>query len=515
MTILLTQAIRIAGTLTAANTSVSSLSVDEEVRLVEQGVAVFLGANPVRRDGAFRVPMPSPTYCIVGDSLGSRHTIMTSVSSAYSSQGPINWAMHKLHWPLQMLKNAAVGGYNTRQMRATLGTQVLPYQPGYCFVAGGGWNDLAQSITTAEIISNLHGIFRDLLQNGTMPIYLGMHASTTYSSDASRLAINTINSECRQWLQHNNGLFVDTYSRTLDVATGGTLADLTLDGLHWSTLGAQAIGEGPLADALGAFLPAMRPVCSSNDYNNIIGNPLLLGSNASGTNGFTRTGFVSGAGPNGTTADILNATGSTLTDPATRTDNRAGQTCVMNLAISAAHGWGRMYQSVRFGAAWSSGTYNIGSCRVPTSANGFFYQVIAGGTSGGSEPVWPTTLGATVVDGGVTWRAFSIPQAGQWWQAEFEFSGCSVTSGSGMPVPIVTMQDNVGATIGTVYANYFDSTDSSERYPTALQASYTMRTPPFRILEGTLWLSPQLKAQGANGSALVIGCNNYSLRRIA
>jgi len=515
MTILLTQAVRIAGTVTAAGTVVTSLAVEDEMLLVARGVATFPGVNPVQRDGRFDTPLPSPTYAIIGDSLGSRHTIMTAINFAYSSQGPINWAMHKLHWPLQMVRNAAVGGYNCEQIRKTIGSQVLPYRPGYCFIAGGGWNDISQGVATADIVATLKSIFRELLQNGIVPIHIGLHAATSYASDASKLAINTINTECRLWLQHNGGLFVDTYSRTLDTSTGGTLADLTLDGLHFSTLGAQAVGEGPLADALAAFLPALRPVCTSNDYTNIINNPLLLGSNATGTNGFTRTGFGSGSGPNGTNADILNATGSTLTDPAARTDNRAGQTCVMNLTLSAAHGWGRFYQAVRWGATWSSGSYNIGACRIPTVANGFFYQVIAGGTTAGSEPTWPTTVGATVVDSGVTWRAFRIPQAGEWWQAEFEFSGCSITSGTGMPVPIVAMQDNGGSTLGTAYANYFDSTDSNERYPTALAAAYTMRTPPFQILTGTLWMTPQLKAQGANSAQLVIGCNNYSLRRIA
>ena len=40
----------------------------------------------------------------------------------------------------------------------------------------------------------------------------------------------------------------------------------------------------------------------------------------------------------------------------------------------------------------------------PITRNGFKYVATTTGTTGGTEPTWPTVVGNTVVDGGVTWR---------------------------------------------------------------------------------------------------------------
>jgi hypothetical protein len=47
---------------------------------------------------------------------------------------------------------------------------------------------------------------------------------------------------------------------------------------------------------------------------------------------------------------------------------------------------------------------------TPTTPNGFRYECTVAGTSGATEPAWPTTLGATVVSGGATFtcRSFVI-----------------------------------------------------------------------------------------------------------
>lgn len=56
-------------------------------------------------------------------------------------------------------------------------------------------------------------------------------------------------------------------------------------------------------------------------------------------------------------------------------------------------------------ADWVTATaYSLGDYVEPTTPNGFVYECTTAGTSGGSEPSWPTSgIGTTVADGTAVW----------------------------------------------------------------------------------------------------------------
>lgn len=57
---------------------------------------------------------------------------------------------------------------------------------------------------------------------------------------------------------------------------------------------------------------------------------------------------------------------------------------------------------------WAATTaYSLGDRVEPTTPNTYVYEVTTAGTSGGSEPTWPTVVGSTVVDGTVVWTCIA------------------------------------------------------------------------------------------------------------
>jgi len=61
-------------------------------------------------------------------------------------------------------------------------------------------------------------------------------------------------------------------------------------------------------------------------------------------------------------------------------------------------------------AAWAASTaYSVGNIVRATTlqATGLVFRCTVAGTSATTQPAWPTDIGSTIVDGGVTWQAIS------------------------------------------------------------------------------------------------------------
>lgn len=61
-------------------------------------------------------------------------------------------------------------------------------------------------------------------------------------------------------------------------------------------------------------------------------------------------------------------------------------------------------------STWTASTAkSVGALVNPTVSNGKSYRMTSGsGSTGGAQPTWPTTVGATVVDNGITWTCVDL-----------------------------------------------------------------------------------------------------------
>jgi hypothetical protein len=114
-------------------------------------------------------------------------------------------------------------------------------------------------------------------------------------------------------------------------------------------------------------------------------------------------------------------------------------------------------------ATWAATTAkSLGDYVIPTAPNGYKYRCTTAGTTAGTQPTWPTTVGATVTDGSAIWtceRSHLITEfklaatsgglAGATAGAPLSL-GVQVTSGAANAVPVYVRFDDATGTLGTL-----------------------------------------------------------------
>ena len=90
-------------------------------------------------------------------------------------------------------------------------------------------------------------------------------------------------------------------------------------------------------------------------------------------------------------------------------------------------------------ATWAAATAQaINRVVVPTIRNGYAYKATTAGTSGASEPTWPTTIGNTVADGTVTWTCLETAL----WTPSYDRMALNLAAAEGWRIKAGRLSDN-------------------------------------------------------------------------
>lgn len=125
---------------------------------------------------------------------------------------------------------------------------------------------------------------------------------------------------------------------------------------------------------------------------------------------------------------------------------------------------------------WTASTaYSVDDVAEPVTRNGYRYRVTVAGTSGSTQPTWPTTIGNTVTDGTVTWKCVSktAPKA---WDDLLTGLSSDLTSlqaiGAATTVGIPQLLPSTAYTVDSV-TFYYNTTTSRVYYGRCIVAGTT------------------------------------------
>jgi lysophospholipase L1-like esterase len=162
-----------------------------------------------------------------------------SLTSGYADPGPA-WParLDTLDANLKLLNNAGIPGNTTAQMLARFGSEVLDYKPSMVFILGGT-NDPAHGISQAGTIANLKAMILKAKAANIRPFLMMIppNSSTGYASE-----IDSLNAAILHLGNANTVVVIDIHS-PLSTSTGVYQSKYTVDGLHFSSLGAATVAS--------------------------------------------------------------------------------------------------------------------------------------------------------------------------------------------------------------------------------------------------------------------------------
>lgn len=388
------------------------------------------------------------SVALLGDSITLRN--QQGATANFNAEGYFVVANMLMRQKYDLIGVYATSGYTIEQIAATHLPQIISSGAKTCFVLAGTNN--AADALPETIFDKLTSLIWKPLRAAGINVWAATippNGTWTTAQSAKMAAVNDmIRAAKSTW----PGLRVaDFWAATVDGLTGAPRANLFGDQIHPVARGgmyyARAIAD---SDADSVVKKTARVSGGALDPYILSANPLAFGNNANGTNGTVIGTGGTGTGPNQWSVQSNNAattftcSGNNARSPVDFIDGKA-------LDVSATFGGDDHY--IQIGAlngadiyldrAWSATTARVAGMLVrPTAGRtGWQYKAVTSGTTGSSEPAWPTSLGATVTDGTVTWMAIKDVAAGDIYEMVVELV-FSAMSGSVCPWMRVNFDTN-------------------------------------------------------------------------
>lgn len=380
------------------------------------------------------------TTIFLGDSQMAFQTETVPIPFYTKIAGFFFWANALSGAQWRLIRNAGVGGNNTKQCLARIDAEVIPYAPTACdvcigtndVVPGGGVTTLPQEQT----LPNLAAIYDKLRRAGIwVRAYSVLPRAGLDATQAARII--EINDFIRRyWSTYSGGEYIDIFSGVVDYTstTCAPKSGLLTDGTHCGNVGAFTIGKliAPYLSNSRWVTNSILPCSVAQDYaiNNAVAqyarNPMCTG-----TAGTLQSGNT-GSAPNYFTA-FTTANVSTVHSVAANADG-IGNYHQLAMTASAAAGPnnqitlsaipdGTTFQvvgqvTILAGATSLAG---VGLQFVKTGVEALSAEVLFGATTGGSLPI--------TVDTTITYRSLPITKyagdsiAGLYFRSHFNAAG--------------------------------------------------------------------------------------------
>lgn len=485
----------------------------------------------------FGKPVRANTIVLIGDSITEQNL---SVGGYYSGGSFVN-ANILMNQKFNILKIAGVGGETIEQIASRITTDVIRYKPQFCFVFAGTNN---VNDTAKQIIDKLRNLlWKPILDEGITLITATIMPRNTDSLDRKSVYKRVNEAIRNEALVTNNMICVDFEKVVTDYSSDLWRVGYSNDGVHPNTIGAMA-----MAREIKKMLNDIPMNVSSGysgsrvDPSSFSPNPMALGNNAGGTNG-----FVLGTGATGTGSYSWKVSGTATTSVVctgdqARIDGSATGGKALKLDITYGANNDVVTISPFAGGAdlylddvWASSKFvKFGGFIKPTTGrNGYLYKCInpTGGQTGTTQPIWPTTLGATVTDGSATWICVPDMVSGGIYQAEAELYFANISSGAiiypqlevttwdssyvrinnyGINGDVETLQDSSSVFVPKLVTQ---GTAGSDYFP--LNELITVKSPLTKIGNGVVsHIRFQLTITGQNGNTVTAYVQKIHLRKV-